>query len=928
MYNGNTVQSGDSDSTSKTCNILVANTNGLSVEGRWEQILSRCTGITILSETHCTKAMQKSLPYTANDYKILWGAPVHKGSRSGVAFLFKRSKIWEARLIPFLHQPCQKYFEEGRLVVCQVFFKKGERSIIIYGLYGHAGARWEADRKKLLEDMLQDISHDVTMRGSVPVVIAGDYNVQIHESRLLEKYLQSQQYFDACQWGTPADKVKNTSHTKNGSRIDLLLANPLCARLILDYKIRPGVLPDDHSEVHVEFNLPISHQVRYVPVQPNLHSPVPYDSLPKGYQPPQVNCVSAVQPFLRSNKIDEAFHTWCSLAETCLHKIPRNSSGQVSYDTGLGRGHVRFQKQCVFPKQHEASSLNVHCRIVAAAIGRTQELMRPAVFGEQSHRTWKNIQKAMPSLPKSHVHSIKPLFSNGLHREVLPQILSILNQSLKELQTADRHERINSWKKRMKASEKYSYKWLKQDANRPDTTMCLSDGTFTANTATQLEAIELAWLPIFQKFANQVPDEQTFNEHFVPFMKTAPMKLSKLSGPLIIQTLQKVKPSAASLDGWKPESLVALSKWFPEIFDALAMILEWIEVHAQWPQDICKAYTSLIPKNDMSNAPAPEEHRPISVLSAIYRLWARIRFNDGLEWQELWTPSESWGCRKGKGAELLSLQTALHLEQIRLSKDSKSGGVSYDFKKCFDIIPYQLLFKALEARGAHPQIMAPLKALYSNLQRVFRLRGACSAYWQASNGLLQGCPLSMLGLNALVGVILEVSSVSCPRLIARSYADDISATIVDESPEVILHNLSKFHRIVKSFEEIKFGEISAKKCFTFGHPSLKEGKIDPAYEHRAAFRLVGGSFKTEGAPATEAVLEQGRFGKWSDTVLKMRHCPLPWKDKAKMLLASKGQATFGQGTHIFSIPGPDLVKIRSNIMRAMFNTDFYSMNTH
>ena len=223
--------------------------------------------------------------------------------------------------------------------------------------------------------------------------------------------------------------------------------------------------------------------------------------------------------------------------------------------------------------------------------------------------------------------------------------------------------------------------------------------------------------------------------------------------------------------------------------------------------------------------------------------------------------------------------------------------------------------------------MAPLKALYSNLQRVFRLRGACSAYWQASNGLLQGCPLSMLGLNALVGVILEVSSVSCPRLIARSYADDISATIVDESPEVILHNLSKFHRIVKSFEEIKFGEISAKKCFTFGHPSLK-GKIDPAYEHRTAFRLVGGSFKTEGAPETEAALEQGRFGKWSDTVLKMRHCPLPWRDKARMLLASKGQATFGQGTHIFSISEPDLVKIRSNIMRAMFSTDFYSMNTH
>lgn len=134
----------------------------------------------------------------------------------------------------------------------------------------------------------------------------------------------------------------------------------------------------------------------------------------------------------------------------------------------------------------------------------------------------------------------------------------------------------------------------------------------------------------FSKFAEQTPDEQTFEEHFVPFMKTAPMQFSAMTGPLIIQTLRNVKPSAASLDGWKPDSLVALSKGFPELFDALALILEWIELHAQWLQDICKAYAAVIPRNDMSSAPAPEEHRPISVLSSVYRLWAEIWFNDGL----------------------------------------------------------------------------------------------------------------------------------------------------------------------------------------------------------------------------------------------------------------------------------------------------------
>lgn len=51
--------------------MMVANTNGVSVTGRWETILSRCQGIVVLSETHCTINMQKSLPYSAKDYRVV-----------------------------------------------------------------------------------------------------------------------------------------------------------------------------------------------------------------------------------------------------------------------------------------------------------------------------------------------------------------------------------------------------------------------------------------------------------------------------------------------------------------------------------------------------------------------------------------------------------------------------------------------------------------------------------------------------------------------------------------------------------------------------------------------------------------------------------------------------------------------------------------
>jgi len=75
----------------------------------------------------------------------------------------------------------------------------------------------------------------------------------------------------------------------------------------------------------------------------------------------------------------------------------------------------------------------------------------------------------------------------------------------------------------------------------------------------------------------------------------------------------------------------------------------------------------------------------------------------------------------------------------------------------------------------------------------------------------------------------------------------------------------------------------------------------------------------------QAELEKSRYQKRNDTVLRMRYAPFPWRDKAKRLLATKAQATFAQGTHTFSLTDDVLTKIRSNIMRAMFSVDFFSM---
>ena len=115
--------------------------------------------------------------------------------------------------------------------------------------------------------------------------VVRDFNIQVSESKLLQTLLNTHQWFDAHQLGCPAEQEKHTSHKANGSRIDFVFTNSLAAGLVETYTVVPGVLPKDHSEVHVAFTLPRNAQFRYVVSQPNGHIPVPYDNTPDDYVP-------------------------------------------------------------------------------------------------------------------------------------------------------------------------------------------------------------------------------------------------------------------------------------------------------------------------------------------------------------------------------------------------------------------------------------------------------------------------------------------------------------------------------------------------------------------------------------------------------------------------------------------------------------------
>ena len=93
-----------------------------------------------------------------------------------------------------------------------------------------------------------------------------------------------------------------------------------------------------------------------------------------------------------------------------------------------------------------------------------------------------------------------------------------------------------------------------------------------------------------------------------------------------------------------------------------------------------------------------------------------------------------------------------------------------------------MLALALEL-GMDPGTCRALGAMYKPLRRACKMAGALGLWWQATNGILQGCPLSVILVNVLTMIWKwEVDSLrhqvrartaALPSLLDEDAADDL-----------------------------------------------------------------------------------------------------------------------------------------------------------
>ena len=79
-------------------------------------------------------------------------------------------------------------------------------------------------------------------------------------------------------------------------------------------------------------------------------------------------------------------------------------------------------------------------------------------------------------------------------------------------------------------------------------------------------------------------------------------------------------------------------------------------------------------------------------------------------------------------------------------------GLSLDCVKCFDLNSQAVVLRIARGLAMDEGVLSALAAMYRRPWRAFRLAQALGDLWRTTNGILHGCPLSVITISLLTQV--------------------------------------------------------------------------------------------------------------------------------------------------------------------------------
>ena len=339
-----------------------------------------------------------------------------------------------------------------------------------------------------------------------------------------------------------------------------------------------------------------------------------------------------------------------------------------------------------------------------------------------------------------------------LAKSVRENIATLKKEIFNETRTM-MEERKKRWKdsvhSRWKKNPKQVYRWLRNEPARWwNDPMVMANGQLPKDEKEADAEMRRFWVNgVLRK---NKPEEEDINwerftaSDFGSHLPVGDWSFTEWSGRRVLEVLKEMKESAAPGHRGIP---LAVWKALPEAcYEWIARLLQLVEEGHQWPEECLKAYVAILPKGEAVKG--PNDYRPITVMDVVYRVWAKGKVMD---WQKdmarILSPGV-FGFREGHSGSHLS-QMVQDLIYAAEDERSELRLCSFDTKKCYDSIPWWMLFGVMGAAGFPESVVGPFRAFYRDLRRRFRYGRWDGEEWTATNGMAQGCPASPDLLNLL-----------------------------------------------------------------------------------------------------------------------------------------------------------------------------------
>ena len=94
---------------------------------------------------------------------------------------------------------------------------------------------------------------------------------------------------------------------------------------------------------------------------------------------------------------------------------------------------------------------------------------------------------------------------------------------------------------------------------------------------------------------------------------------------------------------------------------------------------------------------------------------------------------------------------------------------------------------------------------------MFKIDGQYDQPFVPTNGIIQGCPLSMLILTSLTACWHESINITRDNLHPRSYADNLSATVAQRTESQLKDSIRQVHSHTQNFAQVAGLKINQEK---------------------------------------------------------------------------------------------------------------------